>query len=161
MAKYRTGFAVALIVLLLDQLTKWLVTGPLGINQHGDQLVLLPIFNFTYTENNGISLGLLNATTEVGSNRASAARATSLSGGPMIASSRGGERWRSSAHRRCPNDEGACATNGQLNPAVVMSASKVVPAFSASSRFRATAAREASGDSARRCSTTRRSQASR
>ena len=66
MAKYRTGFAVALIVLILDQLTKWLVTGPLGINQLGDQLVLLPIFNFTYTENNGISLGLLNATTETG-----------------------------------------------------------------------------------------------
>ena len=66
MAKYRTGFAVALIVLVLDQLTKWLVTGPLGIDQLGDQLTLLPIFNFTYTENNGISLGLLNATTEVG-----------------------------------------------------------------------------------------------
>ena len=66
MAKYRTGFAVALIVLILDQLTKWLVTGPLGVNQLGDQLVLLPIFNFTYTENNGISLGLLNATNELG-----------------------------------------------------------------------------------------------
>jgi signal peptidase II len=66
MGKYRTGFAVALIVLILDQLTKWLVTGTLGINQHGDQLVLLPIFNFTYTENNGISLGLLNATNPVG-----------------------------------------------------------------------------------------------
>jgi signal peptidase II len=42
------------------------VTTPLGINHIGDQLVLLPIFNFTYTENNGISLGLLNATTEIG-----------------------------------------------------------------------------------------------
>ncbi len=62
----RLGFLVALIVLALDQLTKWIVTGPLGINQHGDQLTLLPIFNFTYTENNGISLGLLNATTETG-----------------------------------------------------------------------------------------------
>ena len=60
------GFAVALVVFALDQLAKWIVTGPLGINQLGDQLVLLPIFNFTYTENNGISLGLLNATTEVG-----------------------------------------------------------------------------------------------
>ena len=50
----------------LDQLTKWLVTGPLGLNQLGDQLVLLPIFNFTYTQNNGISLGLLNATNPVG-----------------------------------------------------------------------------------------------
>src|ERR1044071_10011397 len=60
------GFIVALIVFALDQLAKWAVTGPLGINQLGDQLFLLPIFNFTYTENNGISLGLFNATTEVG-----------------------------------------------------------------------------------------------
>jgi signal peptidase II len=60
------GFSVALIVFGLDQLMKWVVTGPLGINQIGDQLVLLPIFNFTYTQNNGISLGLFNATTEIG-----------------------------------------------------------------------------------------------
>lgn len=66
MAKYRLGFAVALVVFALDQFTKWIVTGPLGINQLGDQLYLLPIFNFTYTENNGISLGLLNATTPIG-----------------------------------------------------------------------------------------------
>ena len=66
MNKHRLGFAFALIVFGLDQLMKWLVTGPLGINELGDQLVLLPIFNFTYTENNGISLGLLNATTEIG-----------------------------------------------------------------------------------------------
>jgi signal peptidase II len=62
----RLGFLVALIVFALDQLTKWIVTGPLGINRLGDQLVLLPIFNFTYTENNGISLGLLNAQTDFG-----------------------------------------------------------------------------------------------
>jgi len=60
------GFLVALVVFALDQLAKYWVTGPLGVNHVGDQLVLLPIFNFTYTENNGISLGLLNATTEVG-----------------------------------------------------------------------------------------------
>ena len=60
------GFIVALVVFAIDQLTKWWVTGPLGIRHIGDQLVLLPIFNFTYTENNGISLGLLNATTETG-----------------------------------------------------------------------------------------------
>jgi signal peptidase II len=66
MDRYRLGFAVAVVVFILDQLLKWVVTGPLGLNQLGDQLVLLPIFNFTYTENNGISLGLLNATTEVG-----------------------------------------------------------------------------------------------
>ncbi|MGN6590221.1 MAG: signal peptidase II [Sphingomicrobium sp.] len=60
------GFIVALLVFGLDQLTKWLVTGPLGINYVGAQQVLLPIFQFTYTQNNGISLGLFNATTEVG-----------------------------------------------------------------------------------------------
>ena len=66
MAKYRLGLLVAAVVFLLDQLTKWWVTGPLGLNQIGDQLYLLPIFQFTYTENNGISLGLLNATNPVG-----------------------------------------------------------------------------------------------
>jgi signal peptidase II len=66
MAKRQLGFAIAALVFALDQLAKWAVTGPLGINQLGDQLVLLPIFNFTYTENNGISLGLLNATTPLG-----------------------------------------------------------------------------------------------
>ena len=66
MAERRLGFLVAFFVLVLDQLTKWWVTGPLGVNQIGDQLTLLPIFNFTYTENQGISLGLLNATNPVG-----------------------------------------------------------------------------------------------
>src|SRR3954449_12534399 len=66
MISRRIGFGVALIVFGLDQLMKWLVTGPLGINEVGDQLVLLPIFNFTYTQNNGISLGLFNAQTDVG-----------------------------------------------------------------------------------------------
>ena len=66
MTKRRLGFAVALLVFAIDQLVKWTVTHPLGINQIGDQLVLLPIFNFTYTENQGISLGLLNATNPVG-----------------------------------------------------------------------------------------------
>ena len=60
------GIIAAVIVFALDQLLKWLVTGPLGINYAGAQLYLLPFFQFTYTQNQGISLGLLNATTEVG-----------------------------------------------------------------------------------------------
>jgi signal peptidase II len=60
------GFSVAALVFALDQLAKWIVTGPLNLNRLGDQLVLLPIFNFTYTQNQGISLGLLNATNPVG-----------------------------------------------------------------------------------------------
>ena len=66
MQRYRLGFSVALLVFLLDQLAKWAVTHPLGINEIGDQLTLLPIFNFTYTQNEGISLGLLNATNPLG-----------------------------------------------------------------------------------------------
>ena len=62
----RIGYLVAPVVFGLDQLVKWIVTGPLGINHVGDQLYLLPFFQFTYTQNIGISLGLLNATTETG-----------------------------------------------------------------------------------------------
>ena len=66
MADRRLGFLIALVVFAIDQLAKWWVTGPLGVSNVGDQLVLLPFFQFTYTENNGISLGLFNATTEIG-----------------------------------------------------------------------------------------------
>ena len=59
------GFTIAAIVFALDQLTKWIVAGPLEL-QSVRQIVLLPIFNLSWTENNGISLGLLNAETEVG-----------------------------------------------------------------------------------------------
>jgi signal peptidase II len=66
MVDRKVGFAVALAVFALDQLTKWAVTGPLGVNLIGDQQVITSFFQFTYTENNGISLGLLNATNRVG-----------------------------------------------------------------------------------------------
>jgi signal peptidase II len=60
------GFIIALLVFGLDQLVKWLVTGPLAVNHVGDELYINSFFQFTYTQNNGISLGLLNATTEIG-----------------------------------------------------------------------------------------------
>jgi signal peptidase II len=66
MRSRRQALLVAVVVLLADQLSKWFVTGPLGINHAGDQLVLTSFFQFTYTENIGISLGLLNATNPVG-----------------------------------------------------------------------------------------------
>ena len=65
MARYKFGFVIALVVFALDQLTKWFVAGPLELQNVG-QIVLLPIFNLSWTENYGISLGLLNAKTEVG-----------------------------------------------------------------------------------------------
>jgi signal peptidase II len=66
MVDRRLGFFVALVVFGLDQLAKWFVTCPLAVNYIGADKYLLPIFQFTYTQNNGISLGLLNATTELG-----------------------------------------------------------------------------------------------
>jgi signal peptidase II len=66
MVERRIGFIVALVVFALDQLVKWWVTGPLAVDHEGAIQYILPFFQFTYTENNGISLGLLNATTEVG-----------------------------------------------------------------------------------------------
>jgi len=65
MRERRLGFSLAALIFLADQLAKCVVTGPLQIREVG-QVVLLPIFNLTYTENNGISLGLLNATNPVG-----------------------------------------------------------------------------------------------
>ena len=61
----RIGFAVAALVFALDQLTKWIVAVPLELQTVG-QIVLLPIFNLSWTENYGISLGLLNAKTATG-----------------------------------------------------------------------------------------------
>lgn len=66
MASRKLGFAVAAAIFVADQLLKWLVTGPLGVDAIGDQIVLLPIFNLTYTENYGISLGLMQATSDLG-----------------------------------------------------------------------------------------------
>ena len=59
------GFGVALLVFLLDQAVKWFVTGPLNLREVG-QVYLLPFFQFTYTENYGISLGLFNAHNALG-----------------------------------------------------------------------------------------------
>ena len=64
MARQWIGYIVALVIFAADQLTKWLVTGQLGLNRIGEQIYLLPIFNLTYTENYGISLGLLPATSD-------------------------------------------------------------------------------------------------
>ena len=55
------GLAIALVVVGLDQLVKWYVTGPLGLTRLGDSIDLLPFFDLTYAENRGVSLGMLQA----------------------------------------------------------------------------------------------------
>jgi signal peptidase II len=57
------GYALAASIFGVDQLVKWIMTGPLALREVG-QIVLLPIFAFTYTENDGVSLGLLSASTD-------------------------------------------------------------------------------------------------
>ena len=63
-----SGYALALGVFALDQLVKWVMTGPLALREIG-QIVLLPIFSFTYAENTGVSLSLFSATNPPGAGR--------------------------------------------------------------------------------------------
>jgi signal peptidase II len=63
MRKAGLGFAVAALVFFLEQITKWIVLGPLDLRNVG-LIELLPIFDLRYTENHGISLGLFQATSD-------------------------------------------------------------------------------------------------
>jgi len=63
MRKSALGFSVAAIVFVLEQITKWLVLGPLDL-RNTQSLELLPIFRLNYTENHGISLGLFQASSD-------------------------------------------------------------------------------------------------
>ena len=58
------AWVTALAIFVADQLTKWIVIGPLDLKERY-QIELLPIFNLTWTENRGISLGLGQAETDL------------------------------------------------------------------------------------------------
>lgn len=58
------GLTIAALVFLADQLSKWLVAGPLALHEPGEQLRLLPFFDLTRVHNHGISLGLLTASSD-------------------------------------------------------------------------------------------------
>ena len=53
-------YALAAAIFLADQVTKWWVLGPLDLRTVG-QVEILPVFNFTYTENRGTAFGLFSA----------------------------------------------------------------------------------------------------
>jgi signal peptidase II len=55
------GLVLAAFIAVIDQVVKWYVIGPLALRQVG-HIDLLPFFDLTYTENRGISLGMLQAT---------------------------------------------------------------------------------------------------
>ena len=62
----RLGLATALVLFLVDQLVKWIITGPLGIDYLGAVREILPIFDLRFVQNVGVSLGLLRAESEIG-----------------------------------------------------------------------------------------------
>jgi signal peptidase II len=55
---------IAAAIFIADQIMKALVLGPFGLRVEGDSLTLLPIFNLTLVHNEGISLGLLQASSD-------------------------------------------------------------------------------------------------
>jgi signal peptidase II len=57
----RIGLISAVVLFALDQLLKWLVTGPIGLAFEGDERIVLPIFTLRNVHNHGVSLGFLRA----------------------------------------------------------------------------------------------------
>ncbi len=64
-AARRLGWVAALVVLLLDQASKWWVLESLNLDQRGS-LPVLPVFDLTFVWNQGISLGLFQQGTAAG-----------------------------------------------------------------------------------------------
>lgn len=56
------GCIAALLVFAIDQWTKWYVTGPLSIDEIGDSMQIVSIFDLRFTRNFGVSLGMFEAT---------------------------------------------------------------------------------------------------
>ena len=65
MRERTVGLLVALAIFVADQLTKWMVIGPLDLRLVR-QIEILPFFNLTWVENYGISLGLFEARSGTG-----------------------------------------------------------------------------------------------
>lgn len=63
LAKFRViGLLVALVTFVADQWLKRFVVDDLGLDQVGEHYPLLPFFDFTRTNNYGVSLGMFEAT---------------------------------------------------------------------------------------------------
>lgn len=61
--KFRTiGLALAAVIFAADQWMKHFVVNTLGLDQMGENYPLLPFFDFTRTNNYGVSLGMFEAT---------------------------------------------------------------------------------------------------
>lgn len=58
------GALIAFTLFGLDQLVKWWVTGPLGIDELGDVLPIVSFFDLRFTQNFGVSMGMLQASSD-------------------------------------------------------------------------------------------------
>ena len=57
------ALGIAAAIYIVDQLTKWIVTGPLGLAYEGATYDIISFFQFTLTHNEGVALGLFPADT--------------------------------------------------------------------------------------------------
>jgi signal peptidase II len=57
------AFGIAAAVFFVDQLTKWIVIGPLNLREQR-MIEYLPFFNLTWVENRGVSMGFLTAASD-------------------------------------------------------------------------------------------------
>ena len=60
MDKRTLAYGFALLIFVVDQISKWFVIGPLNL-EAVQNIDLLPFFDFTWVENRGISLGIAQA----------------------------------------------------------------------------------------------------
>lgn len=58
-----SGYTLAAAIFAIDQAVKWIMLGPLALREVG-QIGLLTVFNLTYVENHGVSLGMLTANSQ-------------------------------------------------------------------------------------------------
>ncbi|WP_017671530.1 signal peptidase II [Blastomonas sp. AAP53] len=64
LARFRTeGIALAFAILVIDQIVKFIVAGPLALSSRL-QIEIMPFFNLTWAENRGVSMGFLTAQTD-------------------------------------------------------------------------------------------------
>jgi signal peptidase II len=61
----RLGLIVALVIFVVDQAAKWVVRYPLEL-EHRQTIQVVPFFTLRWLKNNGVSMGLLNAESELG-----------------------------------------------------------------------------------------------
>ena len=61
----RFGLMIAAALFVADQVTKFIITGPVNLKVV-QEIYLLPIFQFTWTENRGVALGMFTAGSAAG-----------------------------------------------------------------------------------------------